>query len=501
MSIFSGHFPLGLGTTRFPVTGPKDTVGLDASIKIVLSALERGIDYIDIAHNYAAGMAPFVLREAFRQTKRPFSVTAKVRYGEAHTADDARKCVEHHLNSMGLDHARYFTCWCIWNYSDFEQITKKGGIYDGALKLKDEGVIDHICCSVHAPPGDIMKIIDSGAFEGITISYSVLNASLMRPVLDLAHKKDIGIAVMNPLGGGLIAQNRDYFSFICEENDNENTVHAALRFVKAHPAVDVVLGGVSNQTELEDSISVFSQPDGSVDLGRLERVTDKLFELKGFCTGCNYCAGCPKEIPTSAIMRAHNTLLFQPTVSYNRREPDELLYNLALFQKLYFDNAWIPESAENPCIQCGRCAKKCTQGLDIISGVDEIYRRAKESGFSHAAQRQRLTELLYQKEYRSVGLYPNGGFSGKVIQLYRELYGEPDFEWFLFNSDPKTWGQSVDGLVVHAPTEIPELRPDVILITTYRFDQEIAESLQSYGQKYGIPIIKLHEQGTVPWIF
>lgn len=195
MSIFSGYFPLGLGTSRFPVSGPDDTAGMERSVKLAVEAINAGVDYVDVGHNYSAGMSPQILKEAFRQTNRRVSVTAKVMYGMDRTADDARKRVELCLQSMGLEKARFFTCWTIWNYQTFEQIMKKGGIYEGALRLRDEGLIDHICCSLHAPPEDILKILDSGAFEGITISYSMLNAALMQPVLEMARQKDIGVAV------------------------------------------------------------------------------------------------------------------------------------------------------------------------------------------------------------------------------------------------------------------------------------------------------------------
>ena len=255
MSILQKHFPLGLGTSRFPISGPNDTEGIEKSIKIVRKALDMGITYVDVGFNYSAGMAPIVLKEAFQQTSTPFTVTAKVMYGQDRTADEARKRVELYLKTMGLEKAQYFTCWTIWNYEIFQNIMKKGGIYEGALKLKEEGLIDHICCSLHAPPADILKIIDSNAFEAITVSYSMLSAANLKPILDAAYAKDIGVTVMNPLGGGVIAQNKDYFSFACGDKDEGNTIHAALRFVKAHPAVDVVLGGVKSEKELMDSIS------------------------------------------------------------------------------------------------------------------------------------------------------------------------------------------------------------------------------------------------------
>lgn len=501
MSIFSGHFPLGLGTSRFPVSGSGDREGIKKSIDLVVEALNSGMDYIDVAHNYSAGMAPAILKEAFQQTKKPFSVTVKVQYKEDSTADQARRRVEMHLKALGLDHAKYFTSWFIRNYTDFEQIMKKGGVYEGALKLKEEGIIDHICCSMHASPEDMYKIIDSGAFEGATISYSLLNASQMQPVLERALEKNVGIAVMNPLGGGVIAQNKEFFSFACTPKTNEDAVIAALRFVKAHPAVDIVLGGISSREDLNSSLSAFTLPDPELPEIRMKRVMKYVSELKGFCTGCNYCEGCPMGIPTSAIMRAHNALLFEPVESYNRKAPDELLYNLQVFKTLAMDAGWLPETTENPCVNCGYCMEKCTQKLDIVHGVQDIFQRAQKVDFSKKAHSDRIGQLLHEKNYRKVGLYPTGRFYKRVMELYQEQYGKPEFEWILFNSDSKTWGEVVDDQVVHSPEEIPEIRPDIILITNYHFEQEIADALKKYEQEYGIKIEKLHREGTVPWVF
>lgn len=500
MSIFQNHFPLGLGTSRFPISGPNDTAGIEKSIALVSEALNSGITYVDVGFNYSLGMAPIVLKEAFAQATNPFSVTAKVTYGMDRTADDARKRVEIYLKTMGLEKAQYFTCWTIWNYGIFEEIMKKGGIYEGALKLKEEGLIDHICCSLHAPSGDIQKIIKSKAFEGITVSHSLLNAADMLPVLDTAYENNVGVAVMNPLGGGLIARNRDYFSFACGEHDEGNTVHAALRFVKAHPAVDIVLGGVSSVEELRDSISVFREPDPEVPEERLKRVMTSVEGLKGFCTGCKYCKGCPKGIPTSEIMQARNALLFAPAPTHNRTEPEELLYNLQMFRPLLQAEGWLPETAENPCVQCGKCEKQCTQKLNIVEAVADTYRRAEQTFFSKEARKERLKEMLLDKGYKKVGLYPNGGFSNLIMTLYREFFGEPEFEWLQFNSDPKTWGQMADERLVHGPEEIPELRPDLILICTYRYDQDILESLHQY-EKYGVKLEKLHRAEEMPWVF
>ena len=499
MNCFQNSFPIGLGTARFPIQGPDDRQGLETSVRLVLRALERGVRYVDLGYTYSSGMAMAALREAFRQTDRPFTVTAKVAYDEDKTCGDALRRVERYLKAMDLERIDFFTCWTIRSFEEFQRIMEPGGVYEAAQRLRDEGIIRHICCSLHAPPEDMVRIIESGAFEGVTVSYSLLNAQRMQPVLDAAARKDVGVAVMNPLGGGVIAQNQEFFSY-AQGPEDRDTVHAALRFAKAHPAVNMVLAGVNSEAELEDSLAALSAPDPEPPERRMERVLREGAQLKGFCTGCKYCEGCPKGIPTYALMQARNALLFEPVEAYGRQGPEELLYNLQLFRKLYYDDNWLPDSGENPCVACGKCEASCTQKLEIIQGVADVYRRAAEVGYTKAAHQERLRELLYQKGYRRVGLYPSGGFIREIIQVYRDAYGEPDFEWLLFNSNRDLRGSVEDGLVIHHAGDIPALRPDVILICSYRFEQDIAESLQPY-QRQGIRVEKLHREREIPWVF
>jgi predicted aldo/keto reductase-like oxidoreductase len=320
MTIFDNYFTIGLGTSRFPISGPNDTAGIDKSIELVCHALERGVNYIDTSYIYSAGMAQTVLKEAFVRTGKQVGVTVKVMYDMDKTADDARRRVELQLNAMGIDKAAFFTCWTVLSFTEFEKITQKGGVYEGAVKLRDEGLIERICFSAHASPEDIVKIIESGAFEGVTVSYSLLNAAHMQSVLDAAQRHNVGVAVMNPLGGGMIAQNADYFSFACG-GDDSSAVHAALRFAKAHPAVKIVLAGVNTIEEFDDSLDAMTMRGGEPDDNRLSRVMRSVSDLKGFCTGCKYCDGCPKGIPTPLIMQKRNNLLFKTGEAWNRTDP------------------------------------------------------------------------------------------------------------------------------------------------------------------------------------
>ena len=138
--------------------------------------------------------------------------------------------------------------------------------------------------------------------------------------------------------------------------------------------------------------------------------------------------------------------------------------------------------------------------MNVIQGVSEIYQRAERVGYTEAAHRARLKELLWQKGYRGVGLYPNNRFSEMIIREYQRSFGDPDFEWILFNSDETVWGTVDGGRIVYGPADILKLNPDIIIVCTYRFDQEICDDLRPY-EAQGVVVEKLHREDEVPWIF
>ena len=499
MGVFDNYFPLGLGTSRLPISGPNDTGGIDRSIDLILNALDAGINYIDTSYTYAAGMAFTALKPAFAATRKPYGVTLKVMHDMDKTSDETRRMAEFQLKALGIDKAAFFVCWNILSYDSFLAIINKGGIYDGALKLKSEGLVGHICCSLHATQADNIKIIESGMFEGATISHSLLNAAQSAPVLDAAFRNNVEVAVMNPLGGGIIPENAGFFDFACSHS--EGTITAALRFAMAHPSVKIILSGISNKNELDENIRAVMHPGPELPASRLARVEQSIREIKGFCVNCHYCDGCPAKIPVAELMNKRNTLLFSAGGAYNRHDP-EIVRNIRLFQSHTSVGAadWFPESPENPCTRCGKCEKKCTQKLEIMDAIKDTFRRAEVSGFSLQSHKARLEELLADRNYRRVGLYPNGGFANKIMGLYKQFFGEPAFEWIQFNSDPKMWGQSSGGLFIYAPDKIGELKPDLIIVCTYKYDKEIYEDLRSYEDN-GVKIVKLHKMTDVPWVF
>ena len=491
-------FPLGLGTNRFPIVGVNDEAGIEKSVDIVLSALEGGVQYIDTARTYSRGAAFGVLRKAFAQTNRPYRVTVKVQNNQVESAAATRQYVYASLSELGISKATYFVAWSIKSYADFQAVMARDGVYSGALKLKEEGVVDHICCSLHAPTADTIRIIDSGCFELVTISYSLLNATSMQPVLNAAQERKVDVVVMNPLGGGVVPQNRDYFSFVKNRHE-QSTVQAALRYLAAHSPVKVILSGISSMLELEENLAAFTCENLEPDEHRVNRVNNALLNLDNFCTGCNYCDGCPSGIPISSLMQSYNVLNFPPVEMYNRTTPN-LLQNIQLFRKMTQDFSILFEDTQNPCCDCGLCEKKCTQKLKIIDAVADIYNRARASAFSLAARKKCLDELIHRHGYRKVGFYPAGGYTSTVLQNYVDFFGAPNFQIVLFDSNPVMRGRFLGRVPVYGPGDIVDVEPDCIIVSNYNYNDEIFESLTPFINEK-LDIKSLHSNDDVPWVF
>jgi len=497
MTIFDNIHPLGIGTNRFPINGIHDVKGIEHSVELMVSALNAGASYIDVAYSYSRGMAETVCKYAFEQTKAPRHVTIKSSFLTDKSKSDALRRIDTSFKNMGIDHATYFVIWNISSYEQFIEVMRKDSLYHGAVAAKERGYVDHICFSSHAPAGDIIKILESGAFEGATISYSILNSITMQPVLDCAKANNIGLIAMNPLGGGLIPQNSDYFSFLCNSNE-KSVAQAALRFVSAHSAINIVLSGFSSKLELNENMAAFKEVSPEPAADRIERVNKGLFSIDGFCTGCRYCEGCPKGIGVYELMQSYNTLLLPPQKNLYNCKDEYVLKNIGICQKLKNTFAFIPESSKNPCVECGHCEKKCTAKLPIIKRIKELYLRFNECCFTREDMRRRLQQLI--GSYRNIAFYPGAGYTAYVLSVLHEAFPETEFEISLFDSNPKVWGTLVSGIEVQNPDKIKEVAPQIIIVSNYNFSKEIYDSIK-HLENSGIKVVKLHTHHDVPWVF
>jgi len=86
--------------------------------------------------------------------------------------------------------------------------------------------------------------------------------------------------------------------------------------------------------------------------------TKKLADL--YCTGCEYCLPCPKEINIPRIFSIMN---------YHK------VYGLTEYAKKQYENIGKKEgtgSSPSDCIECGQCEKKCPQFIKIREQLKKV---------------------------------------------------------------------------------------------------------------------------------
>lgn len=353
---------VGLGTMRYDEEDIK-AGRLEKCAEIPLYAYEKGINYWDTAPNYCEDKSEIVTGIALSQVKRSdVYVTSKVNFstlgvGEHPTKDDFRKRLELSLERLHTDYIDFYHMWCMLSIESWNK--HMDAMYGFFEEAKKDGLIRNIVFSSHMQGNDIEKVVDSGKFKGMLIGYNALNYRFRQSGIEAAHKKGMGVVVMNPLGGGMIPNNPEAFTYLTE-GTLLTVPQAALRFVASHKEITVTLAGCTTKAHIDDAVKAVEGLEEKPAAEIVKEYENKGVSLNNLCTGCDYCKGCPKEIPIPKFMDAYNQKIFTKEES-------------AIAERL--DNHWgILKEKAGECIACGKCEKQCTQHLPIIERLNEISR-------------------------------------------------------------------------------------------------------------------------------
>ena len=346
---------IGFGAMRFlPEEYHKD---LQICADILLYAHEQGINYFDTAPLYCEGLSEEIVGLAMRQIKgkRPF-VSTKCNFRSVHTAKDAYEEILKSRDRLQVDTIDFYYMWSIRRYEQYAHMVRPGGVYEGMLRAKEDGLIGHICASLHSGGDEIARIAGEGKAESLILGYNATNFAYRRPGVKAAHENDLGIIIMNPLAGGLIPQHEDYFSFL-KADENDRVTHAALRFLLGQKEVTSALVGFSSIKEVEDAVLAAKERHTITEEMLAEIAVKYGEEMNSLCTACAYCKDCPLGIPLVPLMFFYNEKILDPNT------------NFALKMRLQYEIT--PDMAEI-CNACGACERMCTQKLPIIERLREI---------------------------------------------------------------------------------------------------------------------------------
>ncbi|MBD3345822.1 MAG: 4Fe-4S dicluster domain-containing protein [Chitinivibrionales bacterium] len=348
---------LGFGAMRLPMTGE----GIDAcvdrerAVPMIHRAFEAGVNYIDTAVGYCNRDSQRAIGEALRGWRDRIIVSTKNHY---YGPDEKEwwKNLEDSLYRLNIDCIDIYSHHGInWRHYE-ENVAPRLSAW--MQKARDQGLIRHICTSFHDSTEALVKLVDTGYPEVITLQYNLLNRGLEEGIA-YAAEKGIGIVVMGPVAGGRLGAT----SSILEENipHLRKVPELALRHVLANPNVSVALSGMSTMSHVEENISVASDtPPLTEEQKRL--IDDTALRIKEleklYCTGCGYCEPCPNNVAISRIFEWYNL---------------GRLYGYWDRATMLYREIGVKENDKrkkaDSCIECGACEKNCPQNIEIIRNL------------------------------------------------------------------------------------------------------------------------------------
>ena len=354
-------YPVSIGAMRLPDE--------QLATPLVRQAIDAGMVYIDTSRGYGDSEIKLAkaLKDGYREkvtlsTKWcPWNI--KVEPDDDTSAQCTYKRLLESMERLDVEYLDFYQIWSINNFENYQQATCKGGMLDGIRRAKDEGLIRHIGFTAHDTPDNIRKYIDEADWcETILFTHNILNPTY-KEIIARTHEKGIATIVMNPLAGGLLAQESPVLQkAVFDAVGITDVVEAAHRYLAGDENIDTILCGISKPSDITSTLDNYSKPPlTSRQRTDLEEAMDKISSKgMGFCTACKYCLPCPEGINIPAMMY----------IAYL----DKFLQMSDRAAGIYGRQV-NPENSPARCTQCGQCEEKCTQHLKITEELEYLVKR------------------------------------------------------------------------------------------------------------------------------
>ena len=243
---------LGFGAMRLPMTevDGKKVVDRELSTPMIHRAFEAGLNYIDTAVGYCDEDSQRAVGAALKGWRDKIVVSTKNHYyGEDESEWWAH--LEHSLERLAVDYIDIYNHHGI-NWERYENNVEPR-VSKWMLKAKDQGLIRHICTSFHDSNEALMKLVDTGYVESITLQYNLLYRDLEEGIA-YAKENNVGVVVMGPVAGGRLAGPSDVLTGLVP--GIERVPELALRFVLSNPNVTVALSGMGTMQMVEENTAI-----------------------------------------------------------------------------------------------------------------------------------------------------------------------------------------------------------------------------------------------------
>ncbi|WP_407424249.1 aldo/keto reductase [Methanobrevibacter sp.] len=359
---------LGFGAMRLPSKNGK--IDRDKAKELIYYAIDNGINYIDTAYLY--GDSESFLGEVLTDELRSkVKISTKLPSINVRKYDDMEKILDEQLNRLQTDFIDYYFIHSV----DLKTINRllKRDLIKFIDKAKSDGKIRHVGFSYHGPKEEFETVVDAYGWDIVMVQYNYFDDNVQSSIegIEYAASKGMGIVIMEPLKGGILAGKmpKEAEEIFKKANPNKSNADWAFEWVLNNKYVTSVLSGMNSLEQLQDNIAVTNETTPlSMTFEEMETVelVKRVMRdsLKINCSTCGYCMPCPQGVNIPVCLRIYNEkYLFNHKGLIN---PSLIDY----FQ--YAEGIMGSKGNAGMCNACGKCLRKCPQNLDIIAELKKV---------------------------------------------------------------------------------------------------------------------------------
>lgn len=355
---------LGLGNMRLPCKTPikreaNPLIDYNKAQELVDMAYENGVNYFDTAYMYHAGKSEKFIGQALKKYPREsYYLADKLPIWMCKRPADMQKIFDKQLQRTGIDCFDFYLLHSL-DKGNFEKCEKYGA-YDFLLEKQKQGLIKNIGFSFHGTIDDLKAIVAAHHwdFAQIQMNYLDWKNQDAKTQYEILTEAGIPVIVMEPVRGGKLADVPKRVEELFKNNAPDKSIASwAIRFCATHDNVLTILSGMNAKEQMLDNLQSLTDfvPMTDVELKICQNAASIINESEIIpCTGCDYCADCPKSVKISTIFDVYNKL---KTEEYTAEQAKEKYAQI--------------DVNHTQCVACGKCKEHCPQSIDIPKMLSE----------------------------------------------------------------------------------------------------------------------------------
>jgi len=390
---------VGFGTSQLR------RVTSSVAIDTLLCGFDLGVNIVHTAPDY--GGAEDLVAQAVVRTSKKIIVacnaydvhgnrTSRVRHFEKLFESTCRKFKTDRLDLFGIA-----------SVDDREALGEnvwgRGGMVEFIHRKKAQGRIGATFCTSHGSPEFNRRLIESGAFDAVMLSYNQLGFHLltMTPTEDvfrnrdevfpLCRRHDVGLMIMLPLAGGMLCDSK---AFGLDEDRIRGGVRAndALQSILRDENISCVMPGTASVSEAEENARAGHLPR-TPSHRSLRVIDDRVAVLRsGVCSRCGQCElTCSQKLPIRWLFRAAYMSVY-PNSPYETSDEYE-----------YFR---LHPSLHSTCATCQNVTCVCPTGIDVCGSLSAL----------HGTMMDHLRRGLVAPPVPQRGFFGNRWFGARVVR-------------------------------------------------------------------------------------